>query len=124
MQISFNGVLVLKIFRIEPDAERPCGYHFYPRERPKVGGRCRLYSLAYIPFWIEDKNQKQNYFRYDNAHDGPHKHKKGEKLPYVFKDPKTLLLDFLSELLEMLKEDNQPFEEIVELLEELKEVEL
>jgi hypothetical protein len=107
--VAGNGVLVLKIFRIEPDAERPCGYH---------------YSLAYIPFWIEDKNQKQNYLRYDNAHDGPHKHKKGERLPYVFKDPKTLLSDFLSELLEMLKEDNQPFEEIAELLEELKEVEL
>jgi hypothetical protein len=104
-----NGVLVLKIFRIEPDAERPCGYH---------------YSLAYIPFWIEDRSLKQNYLRYDNAHDGPHKHKRGARIPYEFKDIKTLLLNFISELIEMLKEDKQPVGEIIELLEELKEVEL
>jgi hypothetical protein len=108
-RVAGNGVLVLKVFKIEPDAERPCGYH---------------YSLAYIPFWVEDKRQKQNYLRYDNAHDGPHKHKRGRRLPYTFKSVKTLLLDFLSELLEMLKEDNQPFEDVAELLEELKEVEL
>ncbi|NPA14802.1 MAG: hypothetical protein GXN97_06430 [Aquificae bacterium] len=107
--VADNGVLILKIFKIEPDAKRPCGYH---------------YSLVYIPFWVEDKHLKQNYLRYDNAHDGPHKHKRGKRLPYSFTEPKKLLLDFLLELMEMLKEDNQPFEEISELLEELKEVEI
>ena len=105
--VADNGVITLKIYRIEADENRPCGYH---------------YSLAYIPFWIEDQKLKQDYLRYDNAHEGPHKHKRGVRLPYVFKDPKTLLMDFFSELLEMLREDNQPFEEILGLLEALKEV--
>jgi len=107
--VADNGVITLKIYRIEADKNRPCGYH---------------YSLAYIPFWIEDRKLKQDYLRYDNAHNGPHKHKKGLRCPYVFKDPQTLLMDFFSELLEMLKEDNQPFEEVLGLLEALKEVKL
>ena len=107
--VSGNGVVALKIYQIEADKRRPCGYS---------------YSLAYIPFWIEDKRLKENYLRYDNAHDGAHKHKKGKRLPYEFKNPKELLVDFFSELIEMLKEDNQPYEEILELLEEVKEVEI
>ena len=104
-----NGVIVLKIYRIEADKDRPCGYH---------------YSLAYIPFWIEDKKLKQNYFRYDNAHGGAHKHRKGKRLAYNFQTPKRLLQDFLEELIEILKEDGQPFEEILELLEAIGEVEI
>ena len=104
-----NGVITLKIYKIKVDKRRPCGYY---------------YSLSYIPFWIENQKLKQDYLRYDNAHDGPHKHKRGKRFPYIFSDPKTLLTDFLLELLEMLKEDKQPFEEVLNLLEELKEVKL
>ncbi len=84
------GILEMKVWKVPEDECYPEGYK---------------YSLVFALYDKESGTFDGDFLRYDNHRcEGHHKHIKGRRFPYEFKDLETLLEDFERDFRELLKE--------------------
>ena len=84
------GILEMKVWKVPQDKCYPEGYK---------------YSLVFALYDEESETFDGGFLRYDNHRcEGHHKHLKGKRLPYQFKDLETLLEDFEKDFKKLLEE--------------------
>ncbi len=84
------GILEMKVWKVPENKCHPEGYK---------------YSLVFALYHEESGTFDGDFLRYDNHRcEGHHKHIRGHRFPYEFKDLKTLLEDFERDFKELLKE--------------------
>ena len=86
----FVGVIEVKIWKVPRDECYPEGYK---------------YSLVFALYDEKSGTFDGDFLRYDNHRcEGHHKHIKGQRFRYDFKDTETLLEDFERDLVTLLGE--------------------
>ncbi len=86
----FVGILEIRIWKVPKGRCYPEGYK---------------YSLVFARYDEKKKTYDGTFLRYDNHKcEGHHKHIKGERLAYSFRNVEELIKDFEADLRKLLKE--------------------